>query len=243
MRPLSTTQLLSLWEQGLTQPLAQWALLVLAAACPETPVELLGELSVGARDGRILTLREWTFGPHLACLATCPACGDKLELTFQVADIRAIPATETAEYALAHEGYDVRFRLPNSLDVTAVTDDRDPNDNRHLLFQRCLIDARHDGVTITAATLPEPVVEAIIAQMATADPQADVQLALDCPACHHHWPAPFDIITFFWTEINTWAYRVLHEVHLLASAYGWSEAEIIALTPWRRRFYLEMVRP
>jgi len=29
MRPLSTTQLLNLWEQGLAQPLAQWALLVL----------------------------------------------------------------------------------------------------------------------------------------------------------------------------------------------------------------------
>jgi len=243
MRPLSTTQLLNLWEQGLAQPLAQWALLVLAAACPETPAERLAELSVGARDGRILTLREWAFGPHLTCLAACPACAEKLELTFRVNEIRALPPAETTALTLTQDGYEVRFRLPNSVDVTAVTGDRDPTENRRLLFQRCLLDARRKGKTIAAEALPKPVVEAIITQMAAADPQADVQLALDCPACGHHWLAPFDIVAFFWTEINTWAYRVMHEVHLLAAAYGWSEADILALTPWRRRFYLEMVRP
>ncbi len=243
MRPLSTSQLLSLWEQGLGQPLAQWALLVLAAACPETPAEHLAELSIGDRDGRILTLREWAFGPNLTCLAACPACNEKLELNFQTANIRALPPPEPSELMLAHNGYQVRFRLPNSVDVTAVTGDHDPSENRRLLFQRCLLDVRRKGKAVAADTLPTAVVEAVIAQMAAADPQADVQLALDCPHCTHHWLAPFDIVAFFWAEINTWAYRVLHEVHLLAAAYGWSEADILALTPWRRRFYLEMVRP
>jgi len=154
-----------------------------------------------------------------------------------------LPPAETTALTLTQDGYEVRFRLPNSVDVTAVTGDRDPTENRRLLFQRCLLDARRKGKTIAAEALPKPVVEAIITQMAAADPQADVQLALDCPACGHHWLAPFDIVAFFWTEINTWAYRVMHEVHLLAAAYGWSEADILALTPWRRRFYLEMVRP
>ncbi|MBX3057989.1 MAG: phage baseplate protein [Anaerolineae bacterium] len=244
MRPLSTWQLLSLWEQGLAQPLANWALLVLSAACPETPAEQLAELSIGNRDSHILTLREWTFGPNLTCLAACPTCSEKLELNFQTANIRALPPPETSELMLTHNGYQVRFRLPNSVDVTAVTGDRDPTENRRLLFQRCLLEVRRSkGKVVAADVLPEPVVEAVITQMAAADPQADVQLALDCPHCRHHWLAPFDIVAFFWAEINTWAYRVLHEVHLLAAAYGWSEADILALTPWRRRFYLEMVRP
>jgi hypothetical protein len=243
MRPLSTSQLLTLWEQGLAQPLAPWALLVLAAACPETSVPALEQLSVGARDGRLLTLREWAFGPELACLAACPACAEKLELNFQVTDIRASPPAETAEQRLAQDGCEVRFRLPNGGDVTAVTSDRGRTENRLLLFQRCLLEARQGDTAITADALPAAVVEAVIAQMAAADPQAEVQLALDCPNCHHHWLALFDIVAFFWAEINTWAYRVLHEVHLLAAAYGWSEADILALTPGRRRFYLEMVRP
>jgi hypothetical protein len=32
------------------------------------------------------------------------------------------------------------------------------------------------------------------------------------------------------------------DVHTLASAYGWSESEILSLNPARREFYLEMVR-
>jgi hypothetical protein len=243
MRPLSTTQLLTLWEQGLAQPLAHWALLVLAAACPETTAEQLAELSIGGRDGRILTLREWVFGPNLTCLAACPACGEKLELNFQAATIRALPPPETSELMVTHNGYKVRFRLPNSVDITAVTGDRDPAENRRLLFQSCLLEARRKSKVVAADALPEPVVEAVIAQMAAVDPQADVQLALDCLTCAHHWLAPFDVVAFFWTELNTWAYRIMHEVHLLAAAYGWSEADILSLTPWRRHFYLEMIRP
>ena len=77
--------------------------------------------------------------------------------------------------------------------------------------------------------------------MADADPQADVRLALDCPACGHKFLAAFDVVAYFWSEINAWAYRLLGEVHTLASAYGWREDDILALSPWRRHVYLEMV--
>ncbi len=245
MQPLAAAQLLTIWEQGLAQTPAQWALALLAAACPDEPADALGQLNIGARDGRLLTLREWTFGPQLACLAACPQCGEKLELAFTTANIRVWPVVETAAaptHTLAHDSYTIHFRLPNSLDATAVLSDHDANANQRLLFQGCLLEAYHEDERVTADALPDAVVEAVIAQMAEADPQADTQLALDCPACGHHWSAAFDIVTFFWAELNTWAYRALHEVHLLACAYGWREADILALSPWRRQLYLEMVR-
>ena len=77
--------------------------------------------------------------------------------------------------------------------------------------------------------------------MAAADPQADVELALSCPACGHAWPAAFDIASFLWTEVDAWARVLLHEIHALASAYGWREADILALSPRRRRAYLELI--
>jgi hypothetical protein len=64
---------------------------------------------------------------------------------------------------------------------------------------------------------------------------------LNCSSCGHKWEAPFDIVAFFWTEINAAAHGLLREVHALASAYGWTESEILALSPARRRCYLEMV--
>ena len=46
---------------------------------------------------------------------------------------------------------------------------------------------------------------------------------------------------FVWAEIESRARRVLWEVHTLASAYGWSESESLALGDRRRAVYLEMV--
>ena len=79
-----------------------------------------------------------------------------------------------------------------------------------------------DGRT-TVDTLPDTVVAAISKDMAEADPQAEIELALACPACGHAWFALFDIAAFLWSEIHAWAQRTLHDVHILARAYGWRE--------------------
>jgi hypothetical protein len=79
--------------------------------------------------------------------------------------------------------------------------------------------------------------------MERADPRGRIQFALDCPACLKHWEETFDITSFFWSEVSAWALRQLREVHVIASTYGWSEAEILALGPARRRAYLEMIQP
>lgn len=237
MRPLSASELLAVWEPGGTQSTVQWAITLLTAACPEETPEALAHLPIGERDGRLLTLYEWTFGTNLVGLAACPLCQEKLELSFQVDDIR-VRADQTDSLLvgdLQMNGYEVHFRLPNSEDVTAVHTPQD-------LLQRCITQVSQNGQKKSVAALPEAVTTAVITHMAQADPQADIQLTLTCPACQHTWQAPFDIITFFWHELHTWAYRILVEVHILASAYGWREADILDMPTWRRQFYLELVR-
>ena len=61
-----------------------------------------------------------------------------------------------------------------------------------------------------------------------------------CPACGHDASITFDVVSYLWNEIDEWAKRVLVEVHVLAAAYGWSERDVLALSPRRRRLYLEM---
>jgi hypothetical protein len=73
------------------------------------------------------------------------------------------------------------------------------------------------------------------------DAQANVQLDLHCPACQRGWTAAFDIVAFFWGELDAWAQRLLVEVHKLASAYGWSEADILGMSQVRRNLYLNIV--
>lgn len=247
MRALSAFELLHVWERGLTQPPAQRALALLAAACPDTPLDALARLSIGQRDARLLMLREWVFGPQLVSLAVCPACGERLELTFNVADIRVSVEVEPVEaLSLSADGHEVRFRLPNSLDLVAIAGhkapvgDKDVAGARRLLLERCLLTVQQDGEETPGDPLPSNVVDAVMERMAQADPQADVQLALSCPECGYDWQVAFGIVSFFWSEINVWAYRILGEVHVLASAYGWSEDDILAMSPWRRQFYLSL---
>lgn len=242
MRALSASELLEVWERGLVQGPVERALALWEAASPETPRRALSALSIGRRDAALLTLREWTFGPRLTGLATCPHCGQRLELTFNIDDVRVNPAAEPEEdVTIMLAGYELQLRPPNSLDIAAIVNEHEIDEQRKMLFERCLLAARHQGKSATAAELPPDVVDAVVERMAGMDPQADVELNVSCPSCGQQWRAVFDIVSFFWSEIDAWARRLLLEIHLLASAYGWQERDILALSPWRRQYYLEMV--
>jgi hypothetical protein len=84
--------------------------------------------------------------------------------------------------------------------------------------------------------------EEIGERMASADPLAEIRLKFDCAECGHRWDESLDIVAFVWLEIEARAKRLLMEIHTLATAYGWSENEILSLSEPRRRLYLEMVR-
>jgi hypothetical protein len=231
-----------MWEAGLMQQPAEWVLTLLAEACPDLSADTLAQLSVGQRDARLLTLRETLFGSQVASLTECPACGEPLELTFDAADIRATSQVNSTEsYTVSEDGWQVHFRLPNSLDMLAVGNAQGVEAVRQALAQRCILHAEQNGVAVSAERLPEQVVNAVAAHMAQIEPQADVQLVLTCPACAHQWQANFDIVRFLWSELDAWAICTLRAVHNLASAYGWREADILALSPWRRQLYLELI--
>jgi hypothetical protein len=249
MRPLSAAQLLNLWEYGSAQPAWQRALSLLAAALPDSSAEALARLPLGRRDAYLLSLRESLFGPRLASLATCPACGERLELSFNTADVRAGSLPDPEESLQAGQGAislelddtQVSFRLPNSLDLAEIAGASSPEQARQELLARCLLSAQEKGSDRSLAQLPDNLTEAIVKRMAAADPQGDVQIALTCPACAHQWQLAFDILSYLWSEINAWAQRTLREIHLLAQAYGWRETDILALSPGRRGLYLQMI--
>jgi uncharacterized protein (UPF0212 family) len=226
MHALSASELLSVWELGSSQIPLRRALAMIAAACPEVSSDSLASLTIGQRDARLLALREAMFGAELTGITDCPQCGEKIELSFNCSDIRQQGESESAaELAVQSNGCEVRFRLPTSADLLAV------NSSEQLL-ERCLLDR---GNHLTKDVLP-----AVAEKMSSADPLADIHLALNCPSCAHKWEAAFDIVAFLWREISAAARRLLLEVHTLASAYGWTEPEILSLSPARRRVYLEM---
>jgi hypothetical protein len=214
---------------------------VLAAADPDMSLDALAQLSIGQRDARLLELRAWLFGTQLMSVAVCTQCREPLELTFDVADVRTAEMPAISASVLHTDGYEVHFRVPNSDDLAAIAVTQDVDTMRQLLLARCTWDIRYNGAEQSADQLPAQIVDALTQSMAQADPQADVQVQVTCPACGCDWLATFDIASFLWSEINDWAQRLLRELHVLASAYGWREADILAMSAQRRQLYVEMI--
>jgi hypothetical protein len=249
MRTPSASELLAVWEHARAQPTAKQALMLLATASPDASREDLAKLSIGRRDARLLALREVLFGSRLTGLVACPQCGRQLELSVEAGDLRTAaeqPVPETL--SVTREGYSARFRLPNSEDLAALDAGegqlRDEAAAVRELLSRCLVEIRRNGrkQNLDAArSLPPKLIEAIASEMEKADPQANVQLEFDCADCGHRWLSAFDIVSFLWKELDNWAKRILREVCLLASAFGWPEADILAMSAQRRQLYLQMI--
>jgi|SRR5262245_12843377 len=243
MRALTNAEILEVWESGWQATPAQCAVSLLATASPGIAPGEVASYNVGRRDALLLQLRGLMFGPKIVSLTLCPKCCDGVELEFNVADFSApaLPAESIGDSTIVVDNYEVSFRLPNSLDQIAIAKTRDVEAARRTLLSRCVKSARREGADVLPELLPASVVTAMTDRMAELDPLASVFLAVNCPGCQCQWQSLFDVCDFFWRELSSYARRLLQEVHLLASAYGWSEAEILSLSSGRRRLYLEMV--
>ncbi len=239
MSAFNTTALLTAWEEAFAQPPARRAITLLAAARPETPTNQWALLRLGARDGALLDLQDEMFGPGLETTANCPQCGERVELAFSTGQVRA-RAAGMERLTVKHQGFIVDCRPPNSDDLLKL-----PQTSVELarvaLLERCVERVVHADKEVKLDALPSSALDAIAQAMAEADPQAEVKIDIGCPECGHHWSMDFDISSYLWTELQDWAYRVLRDVHALASAYGWSERDVLMMSPHRRRFYLNMV--
>ena len=243
MRSLSASDILQIWELGLCQHPLQRAVTILTVACPEMSADEAASLTIGQRDGYLLRLRELTFGSGMNGFAVCPQCSDRLEFSLNIPDIRVadLDRLVQSEYGFCWGGIELQFRLPNSWDLAAIASCNNPILAQQRLIQRCASQVKKDGAIVGINELSEEAIAQLAKQMTECDPQAEIMLDFTCPGCNYQWQSLFDITAFFWQEIAAFAKRLLREVHTLAKAYGWREADILAMSHQRRQFYLEMV--
>jgi hypothetical protein len=244
MKAITAEELLCAWEKSLSQPSLQRSFILLSTAFPEILPDTLLNLSIGQRDRHLLQLREKLFGQQLLNSAVCPECKQQIEWENSITDL-IDPRVETNvaenEFNLNVDDYDLHFRLPNSLDLAAVINNSDANIMQQHLLSRCLLNIEYSGVSFDISQLPDNVITQLDQRIAALDPQADIRINLNCPECSHSWDVLFDISSFLWREVNDWAEQMLRTVYKLAMAYGWSEREILNLTPVRRQLYLGML--
>lgn len=250
MHALSASDILWIWEIGQRKHYADRALFLLALAWPALSLPALNALTIGQRNAHVLALRQKTLGPLADCFARCPACNEQVEFTV---DVRTMLPTEMVEpvepgdvsqqvHLLDVQAYHLSFRVPTGADLTAAGQLADIQAGRALLLERCVSQATKNEQSIAVADIPDDILQALTEAILEHDPLAEMEFALSCPACRKDWTLPFDIVAFFWTELEAQAKRLMHDVHTIASAYGWRENDILALSSVRRSFYRELIR-
>ncbi len=207
-----------------------------------------GALSVGDREALLLGLHRLTFGETLKCVLRCVACDERMTLAPRVGDLLLSPydaPRPTHELAIddpagAHR---VAFRLPVAADLDAVAAmaGSDVDQAASELLARCVRGVTRDGEVIDSGALPASVRDALTREMLRLDPQAQVELGVSCPACEHGFDVLLDAASFLLRELDEDAAHLLREIHVLASYYGWSESDILAIPAGRRARYIALI--
>lgn len=226
MQPLDDAALVALWERGaLLHPLDR-ALVLCAAVRDDVPPAGLADLPLGAVNRALLEVRRAAFGRRLTTLVSCERCAAALEIALDADVLEAAlgtPGTTDREASL---------RAPTTRDLAAVAGEADADHAADMLARRCWVASDREAPPRAEI---EPRLEAL-------DPAADIALDMTCDACGHAWHASLDLGVFLWTEVATRAATVFADVDRLARAYGWTEREVLALSPQRRAVYLELCR-
>ena len=237
--------LLMMWERAYGLSLVQKGLTLLSLAMPEASISQLANLTIGERDAALLDLRASLYGPQIESIAGCPQCSTQLQISFSTGDIRLEASSSPSPLTTHIEGRSVTIRPLTSADLLAVGFESSAHLRRQALLNRSVTVITDDSSEKTPAQLAnwgETAQKAIAHLLATIDPQADIRIALDCSSCHHKWSSRFDIASHLWAEVDVFAQRLMAEVHALAFAYGWTERDILSMTPWRRQLYMGMLR-
>jgi len=241
MRALTVFDIVRVWELGEGKPSWYRALLLLAPALPDLKPEELAALSLGQRNALLLQLREELIGRTMEAFVKCPACRDALEFQIDTREFGGFPTPgETMQRQVEVNGFVVTYRLWNSTDAAQASSGE--KYDRLRMAEGCILEARATAagaVAIEHAPERESILAALGEELARVDPLGDLKLTLACANCGHQWPAFLDIAAFLWSELKRRAESLLEDVHVLASAYGWSEADVFAMTPTRRRFFME----
>ena len=229
---MNASELLHVWEIGQSLPPLERVIFLLARAGWQDA----GSLTIGHKNRALLTLHEELFGPQMACVAGCPQCAARLEFSLSTAVFLLSEQHEPAQtLAVEHKAYSLTVRQPELRDLQAA------QGQGASLYAQCVIDAQLGEEMVSIDALPESTRRRVAEALLLDDPLLDIQLALDCPNCGAAWKSQLDLLAFLWQEIEQWGQQMLRNIHRLASAYGWSEQEILALSAWRRDRYLELL--
>jgi hypothetical protein len=215
----------------------------------EITPDTTASLTVGDREALLLRLCALVLGSRLECLARCEECNEIVDLSLSVDDLLQPPYDDwLPEYEtqcdLPSGPVRVKYRLPTGADQTAAASlaARDLTAAGSLVLQRCIVALDSlDGRSLRADQAEPLLADRLPALMAARDVQAESILDFSCPTCGTHGNVLFDAADHLFRELGIRQGELYGQVHRLALAYHWSEAEILDLSWTKRHRYLNLL--
>jgi hypothetical protein len=192
-------------------------------------------LTLGEAARRLIALRGGLVGRAVDAVARCPACGALNEARFVPADM--VGAAGGGPVTVEAEGWRATARPLTLADMEAASASGDADAAADLLRARAITALESP---VEGGVPPVALVAAVEAALDAADPLADARIALVCAECSRPWEVAFDPALLLAAELDAAARRAMAEVATLARAYGWSEADILAMPAARRQIYLDL---
>lgn len=197
------------------------------AACAVTDVDrdALWDLPVGKRIEYLLAL---TGADEFDAELRCAACAAVFEVTLTVAEL--LDAAAAAGSGAIVVG-DARFRRPAGRDQLAWLEGAGTYDVS--LTERIVATLALDDADCALADVE--------AAFDVADPLLRAAVTAACPECGYEAEHDTDPAGMALNHLTGAQDSLLAAVDALATAYHWSEAQILALPDWRRARYLQMI--
>jgi hypothetical protein len=192
-------------------------------------------------DRALLELHLERHGDRLGAFVICPECEERLELALSISALLAsFRSSARPPQRLSTGAWELELRRPTLADLRRAAAAPEQARGAEELGRACVVSARRGGRTVRVDRLPRRVITAVEDRLTELDPAGE-PVELTCPSCTLQWSESLEITELVVNELESDARSLLAEVHALASAYGWSESEIVALPASRRREYVSMV--
>jgi hypothetical protein len=180
-----------------------------------------------------LAIRQAWIGDRLSTDGTCSDCAERVDVSFRISEyLNHFQPSTPADVATADDGWyevsRIRFRVPT---VADLTDALGIDNNTATLAGKC----------VQPGDLSEEqwqIVDAALDQIA---PSLDGTVGGLCPECGASMQLRLDPCSYVMAELRELFAGIYYEVHLLARAYGWKEADVLSMGRSRRIKYAHLV--
>jgi len=198
------------------------------------PVIALPDVPVGDVDLLVVWERSGTRGDTMVAEGRCGSCFEPVDVRFSLDAYveHHRPRSSRRAESLGDGWFALRdgaaaFRLPAVGDVLSAAASSDP---RAELLKRCLREPASAAIA-----------RAVESAMARLGPTLRAAVSGTCPECGAAFDLEVDVRELCMEELRRDANAVYDDVNLIATAYGWSQDEILDMPSDRRRRYADTI--